>query len=216
MTDTWSERAELYRQSPIHREGEDLELLVKWAGPGEGRTALDVATGGGHLARRLREAGFAVVTADRAPGMQPDVVCSAEALPFGDARFDLVATRIAPHHFHDVQAAVSEMARVACDLVLIEDGLYMSGEVEEVDRLRDPSHVRCYTEEEWRAFVAGAGLTVEEVRVLDRLLDVETWIGLAALDAETERRVRERLAGLVEVEDGRLRTEYILLRARRP
>jgi hypothetical protein len=92
----------------------------------------------------------------------------------------------------------------------------MSGEVEEVDRLRDPSHVRCYTEEEWRAFVAAAGLTVEEVRVLDRLLDVETWIGLAALDAETERRVRERLAGLVEVEDGRLRTEYILLRARRP
>ena len=38
-------------------------------------TALDVATGGGHVARRLREAGLQVVTTDPAPGMQPDVVC---------------------------------------------------------------------------------------------------------------------------------------------
>ena len=31
-------------------------------------TVLDVATGGGHVARRLREAGATVVTVDPAPG----------------------------------------------------------------------------------------------------------------------------------------------------
>mgnify|MGYP003289496345 CR=1 FL=1 len=33
----------------------DLDLLVEWCEPGEGVKALDVATGGGHVARRLRE-----------------------------------------------------------------------------------------------------------------------------------------------------------------
>ena len=47
-------------------------------------TAIDVATGGGHVARRLREAGLEVVSCDPAPGMQPDVICFAEELPFAD------------------------------------------------------------------------------------------------------------------------------------
>ncbi len=53
--DLWSERAETYRGLADQRAGDDLELLVSWA---EGRSALDVATGGGHTANRLREAGF--------------------------------------------------------------------------------------------------------------------------------------------------------------
>ena len=78
----WSARAEAYRNAPEQREGEDLDLIVRWA---EGcETALDVATGGGHVARRLREAGLQVVSADPAPGMQPDVLCRAEDLPFAD------------------------------------------------------------------------------------------------------------------------------------
>ena len=64
-------------------------------------TVLDVATGGGHVARRLREAGASVVTTDVAPGMQPDVVAPADHLPFADASFDVVACRIAAHHFPD-------------------------------------------------------------------------------------------------------------------
>jgi 2-polyprenyl-3-methyl-5-hydroxy-6-metoxy-1,4-benzoquinol methylase len=61
MSDVWSDRAELYRQSAIHSAGDDLDLVVEWCEPGEGVTVLDVATGGGHVARRLREAGCSVV-----------------------------------------------------------------------------------------------------------------------------------------------------------
>ena len=60
MTDLWSERAELYRTSAAHSGGPDLDLSS--SGRPGCATALDVATGGGHVARRLREAGLEVVT----------------------------------------------------------------------------------------------------------------------------------------------------------
>jgi len=106
----WDERAEAYRQSREHSEGWDLDLLVEWARGCE--TALDVATGGGHVARRLREAGLEVVSSDPSPGMGPDVVCPAEDLPFDDASFDLVAVRFGYMFFPDLSKATDEFVRV--------------------------------------------------------------------------------------------------------
>jgi ubiquinone/menaquinone biosynthesis C-methylase UbiE len=103
MSDVWSERAEAYRTSVVHATGDDLDLVVDWCEPAEGVTVLDVATGGGHVARRLRERGATVVTVDPAPGMQADTTAAAEDLPFADASFDVVACRLAGHHFANVE-----------------------------------------------------------------------------------------------------------------
>src|SRR6266516_11616 len=176
MTDVWSTRAQAFRESPTHREGPDLELLVEMCEPGKGVTALDVATGGGHVARRLREEGCTVVTVDPAPGMQPDVIARAEDMPFDDGSFDVVTCRIAPHHFEDVGKAVAEMARIAKRLVVIEDNLYVDEDVEAAERLRDPTHVRCYSEDEWKQILADAGLEVERVASLDRRPHVAAWL----------------------------------------
>ena len=173
MSDLWSERAQLYRESAAHREGPDLDLLIEWVEEAGARTALDVATGGGHVARRLRELDVQVVTTDAAPGMQPDVVTRAEHLPFADASFDAVVSRVAHHHFDDPDAALGEMARVSAGLVAVVDNLFMSDEAEEADRLRDPSHVRNYTVEQWRTMFEGAGLRVEDVRRFDKPIELE-------------------------------------------
>jgi len=127
MSDVWSDRAELYRQSAIHSAGDDLDLVVEWCEPGEGVTVLDVATGGGHVARRLREAGCSVVSVDPASGMQADVLSPAEHLPFADDSFDAVASRLAAHHFADVLGALREMARVARGPVVPPTKLTWSG-----------------------------------------------------------------------------------------
>jgi SAM-dependent methyltransferase len=191
---TWSDRAEAYRQSSTHREGPDLELVVEWCEPGEGVKALDVATGGGHVARRLREEGCGVVTLDPSPGMQADVLAPAEHIPFDDGSFDVVVTRIAPHHFDDVRAAVEEMARVSNRLVVVEDTLYSSDRHEQAEKLRDPTHVRNYTEEEWRSFLAGAGLEVEQVERFEKEHPLEDWLARTACTGEDAERVRELLA----------------------
>jgi SAM-dependent methyltransferase len=202
MSSIWDERAEAYRTSDEHREGPDLDLLVEWAAGA--RTALDVATGGGHVARRLREAGIEVVSCDAAPGMRPDVVCRAEDLPFADAGFDLVTSRLGAHHFEDVEAALREMARVARERVLVVDNVYAGEASEEADRIRDPSHVRKYSEDEWRALFAEAGLRVTDVRRLEREIPVTRWLertGCVGADAE---RVRELLTDRIEADTVRI------------
>jgi SAM-dependent methyltransferase len=210
VTDVWSERAEVYRGLADQRAGEDLELLVSWA---EGSTALDVASGGGHTARRLREAGFDVVTLDPAPGMRADVLASAEHIPFADSSFDVVTCRIAPHHFTDISAAVGEMARVARGLVLVEDTLYENDTVEEAERLRDPTHVRSYSEDEWRALFEGAALAVEEVRILEKRRPLDSWLDRVGSTGAEAARVRELIAD--RIVDGQFVDRKIFLKGRK-
>jgi SAM-dependent methyltransferase len=207
--DVWSERAQAYVESDAHREGDDLEQLVAWAAGAT--TALDVATGGGHVARRLREAGLRVVTCDPAPGMRPDVICRAESLPFADAAFDVVACRTAAHHFENVAAAVAEMGRVSSDRVLIVDTTFMDDAAEEAERLRDPSHVRNYTDAEWRGFLGEAGLTVAEVAFFPHTFDFVSWLARTGCEGAEADQVG-RLFG-DRVADGRLTLDKIAIKA---
>jgi SAM-dependent methyltransferase len=209
MTDEWSARAKAYRESPAHREGPDLDLIVEWSAGA--KSALDVATGGGHVARRLREAGLQVVTTDAAPGMQPDVVCRGEDLPFADGSFDVVASRLGAHHFDDIQAAASEMARVAADRVIVVDNVYLGEAVEEAERVRDPSHARCYSAEEWRTMLEEAGLAVDDIRFFDYPVELEPWLERTGCVGEDAVRVRELAAD--RIADGWITFERIALKA---
>jgi SAM-dependent methyltransferase len=207
LTDVWSARAEAYRASEEHREGPDLDVIVEWA---EGaRSALDVASGGGHVARRLRGAGLEVVTCDPSRGMEADVVCRAEELPFEDGSFDVVACRLAAHHFADVRAAVAEFARVGRDRVIVVDNLWMSEAGEEANRLRDPSHVRNLTEAEWLALFEYAGLAVEDLRTMEREIRFEPWLERTGCRGESASLVRALLDD--RVEDGLYRLRRIAL-----
>jgi len=208
---SWSDRAQLYRDSAAHREGEDLDLIVEWA---EGaRSALDVATGGGHVAGRLREAGVEVVSCDPAPGMRPDVICRAEDLPFAEKSFDVVACRVAAHHFEDVGAAVREMSRVSGDRVLVVDNLYMDDAAEAADKVRDPSHVRNYSEGDWRELFESAGLLVDEVRRFEKPIEFEPWIERSGSSVAESAQVRALLAD--RIEDGWITLDRIAIRGLR-
>jgi hypothetical protein len=199
MSEPWSARAELYRTSTAHSQGPDLELVVEWAAGLS--TAIDVATGGGHVARRLREEGLQVVSCDPAPGMQPDVICFAEDLPFADASFELAVTRVAAHHFADVRQATRELGRVASSRVVVVDNLFMGTDAEEAEKIRDPSHVHNYSEEEWRGFFAAAGIDVEEVRIFSYPIELEPWLERTECTGADAERVRALLADRITASD---------------
>jgi len=210
VSDVWSERAEAYRTSAVHASGEDLDLVVEWCEPAAGVTVLDVATGGGHVARRLRERGATVVTVDPAPGMRADTTASAEDLPFANAAFDAVACRLAGHHFADVKKAVVEMARVARSRVVVCDNTFVGEASEEADRTRDPSHVRNYSVAEWHTFFELAGLRVEGEAFMQRPLEVDPWLERAGTPPGERQRVRELLGD--RVVDGWMDLPTLVLR----
>jgi SAM-dependent methyltransferase len=145
--------------------------------------------------------------------MQPDVISRGEDLPFADGSFDVAVCRIAAHHFDDVALAVREMARVARDRVVVQDNLFQNDRVEEAERLHDPTHVRCYSEAEWRAFFADAGLEIDALQIMRRRLSLKSWLERTETPAGDAARVRELLAD--RTEDGLLETEAIILRGRK-
>jgi SAM-dependent methyltransferase len=208
--DVWSDRAEQYRTSATHSSGDDLDLVVEWCEPGPGVDVLDVATGGGHVARRLRELGANVVTVDPAPGMQADVIAPAEHLPFADSSFDAVACRVAAHHFSDVLASVKEMARVAKHRVVICDNTFVSEASDEADRLRDPSHVRNYGVDEWKSFFELAGLEIADERFMERPLEVGPWLARTETPSAEAAQVRELLGD--RIVDGWMKLPTLVLK----
>ena len=162
MSNPWDDRAELYRTSVTHSTGDDLDAVVELCNPHAGVKVLDVATGGGHVARRLREQGAELVTLDPSPGMRADVVAPAEDIPFADGSFDVVVSRIAAHHFDDLGRAFGEMVRVSNRVVVVEDMLYRTDDEQEAETLRDPTHHRSLSIEEWHELFVDAGLEIEQ------------------------------------------------------
>jgi len=119
--------AATYATSVPHAKGNSLARLVELVAPQPDWTALDIATGAGHVALALAPRVARVVASDLTPQMlavarglaaernlrnMSFADMRAEALPFADGTFDLVTCRIAPHHFEDVQKFVAESARV--------------------------------------------------------------------------------------------------------
>ena len=93
------------------------------------------------------------------------------------------------------------MARVAISTVVIEDTVYVSEDVEQAERLRDPTHVRSYTEGEWRAFFGGAGLDVREIAFVEKRRSVAEWLARTGCVGADADRVRTLLGERIEGED---------------
>jgi ubiquinone/menaquinone biosynthesis C-methylase UbiE len=182
--------AQQYVTSAIHAHGDDLARMVELARPRGDERLLDIATGGGHTALAFAPHVRAVVATDLTPRMLEAAeafireqsatnisfeIADAEDLPFPDASFEIVTTRIAPHHFPDPQQYVHEVARVLRPggLFVLDDNMApadpeLDAFLNRFEQWRDPSHVRSHTIDEWSAWMEDAGLRVEKVEPLQR------------------------------------------------
>ena len=176
-----------YTRSLVHSDPVALQRVVRLARPCPEAVALDIATGAGHVAMTLAPHVASVIACDITENMLEETLQNAasrgllniigkkgaaEHLPFSDGTFDIVTVRQAPHHFADVRAAVREMARVArpgARIVIVDsyapDSPLLDRQWNDMEKLRDPSHVRNYRANEWRSMVIAAGLhiTFEEL-----------------------------------------------------
>jgi len=208
--------AAAYVSSATHASGEDLERLIALAAPQGGERALDLGSGVGHTLRRIAalvafavgaeatlemmQAGRAsVVTAPNAAFVQSD----AAALPFADATFDLATCRLAAHHFSDAASAFREVTRVLRTggrFVLVDnyapDDPALDAFINELETLRDPSHVRSHTEPGWRALLQDAGLSASTPsELMTTKLTTDGWLERSQTPPDRSAEVRRRLHG---------------------
>ena len=209
----WEKAAEAYATGE-HKSGRELQLVVEFAAPSGTERVLDIGTGAGHTALALAPRVSSVVLTDPVPTMLATaerlltvagvrnaefVEAVAERLPFPDASFDIVSTRLAAHHFDDVPLAMREVARVLrpggvfifVD-TLAPDDAESAAYQDEVERLRDPTHRRIYTQREWIAFCEAAGLRVAKTEVVRKTHDFEPWLERGGEEPATQERVRAR------------------------
>src|SRR6202165_2968701 len=209
----WEKAADAYATGE-HKSGRELELVVDFAAPAGTERVLDIGTGAGHTALALAPRVSSVVLTDPVPtklaparrvlaaaGVRNAefVEATAERLPFPDASFDIVSTRLAAHHFDDVALAMREVARVlrpggAFIFVdtLAPDDAESAAYQDEIETLRDPTHQRIYTQREWIAFCEAAGLRVAKTEVGRKTHDFGAWVARGGEDAATQERVRAR------------------------
>ncbi len=206
--------AEAYVKCAGFASGDDLAQLVAWGATARPDRVLDVATGGGHTALAFSRVARAVIAVDLTEPMlraaarhvrEQDATnvafaaAEAERLPFRAGTFDVVSCRIAPHHFADVPGAVRQIARALrgggtflLEDILGHDDPDAAAFITEVERRRDPSHVRAFRASEWTACLGAAGLAVTDQMVVHRVRLWEEWIGMMRM-APGDRARLERL-----------------------
>jgi SAM-dependent methyltransferase len=203
-----------YVASRSHQLGGDLPRMIELAEPRPTDRLLDVATGGGNVARVFAPLVGSVVASDLTPSMLAAAAADlrargltnisfaeadAEDLPFPAGSFEIVTCRIAPHHFPHPDRFLAEVARVLVlggRLLLVdstvppgEDGAFWN----RFEKLRDGSHVQSLTTLEWRALIAAAGLDLRAVEPYPKRHDFADWVGRASESPELADRLAETL-----------------------
>jgi SAM-dependent methyltransferase len=180
IRDQFTRQATVFNAAvPIAAE-DALAMIVAAASPSPDDTVLDVACGGGLVARAFAPHVRHATGIDVTPAMldsarkaaaekgltntswdQGDVT----TLPYADGSFAIVATRFSFHHFLEPLAALKEMVRVSKPggrIVVVDscpsEDKAKAAAFNRLELLRDPSHTRALPLSEMKSLFAAAGL----------------------------------------------------------
>jgi ubiquinone/menaquinone biosynthesis C-methylase UbiE len=179
-------------------EAERLARMVK-AGPAD--LAVDLACGPGTLALRFARHVRWICGLDLTPAILERArraaaaegianlefaIGDAQSLPFPDASLDIAVTSYSVHHFSDPARTIGEMARAVrrggrvgiLDIFLPDDPA-ISELNTRIEKLRDASHTRTLSREEFESHFAAHGLRVLETAIEEHSRSFDHWMLVA-------------------------------------
>lgn len=212
----FNQAAANYSTSPIHASGPDLAVMRQVAGVTGAELVLDAGSGTGHTALAFAPHVAQVVAIDLAEAMlaqgrklaaergianidfrSGDV----ENLPFPNASFDLVTSRYSAHHWPHPLVALREFRRVLrpSGTLLIGDIVSSSSFVldthfQTIELLRDPSHVRDHSLEQWLEMFDYAGFDCDVPHTWEVEIEFTSWIKRINTPEQNATMIRTLLA----------------------
>jgi len=233
----FGKQAEIYSKANIFVDGFHLSRIVERSGVTKNHRILDIATGSGFLAIEFAKKGNFVVGCDitremllkarekqKSSGLDDlDLLLSdVESLPFPDQAFDIVSCRFAFHHFPNPEKALREMKRVCRERIVLVDGVSSEDREKsrfhnEIEKMRDPSHVRINELSEIEKMFLDIGAEIKEISHWDIPQDFDEWMKRAGTDEAktgtikrlmTESVVDDSTGLRVQLENGRLGFAY--------
>jgi SAM-dependent methyltransferase len=193
-----AEFTESFARNEVSTKAETLGALVELVPEDPGASWLEVACGPAAISRALAPRVGRVHGVDLTPAMLEKAteeaaaagldnvgfsVGDATALELEDASFAGAVTRFSLHHIPAPWRVVAEMARVVRPggWVIVSDFIAdpdrdVYAAVEEIERLRDPSHWSCLTAEQLRRVGEEFGLELESEQLIPFDLDYDDWL----------------------------------------
>jgi SAM-dependent methyltransferase len=244
----FSQTAELFAANRAIERLSHLDSLLHLAAPGREDLLLDVACGPGRLLAAFAPSVRMAVGLDltlemlkiarrlsvQGPHSLGLVLGEGERLPFPDQTFTLVTTTLAIHHYGDPRRVIEEMVRVCRPggRIAVGDTVGSPDEAKrarqnEIERLRDPSHVEVLSPSSLEALLIACGLAITGVASGSVVRELDEWCRVAGTSSGVAARVRAALldtragdlAGMAPVLDGeelRFRHSWMNIVGRRP
>lgn len=135
----------------------------------------------------------------------------AEELPFLDNSFDIVFSRLAFHHFTNIQNAFSEMVRVLkpngklimIDMEATHEPLRTIQD--KIETLRDSSHVKNLSKSEMKELFTKNGLSIEKCEKTEIKQNLVDWLNLT----NTPKVSKEKITALMQEDiNGKMKTGF--------
>lgn len=190
--------ANAYLKSTVHAQGADMEEARRIVCGQPDSVVLDLGCGAGHLSYAIAPYAKRVTSYDLSREMLEVVAAearqrglinletvqgSALELPFDDGCYDAAVSRYSAHHWRQLPVALKEVHRIlkpggTLCFIDLAGGLepLFDTYLQTIEVLRDPSHVRDYTDQEWLAFCEDAGFSAR-IELRWRLpIEFSSWI----------------------------------------
>jgi ubiquinone/menaquinone biosynthesis C-methylase UbiE len=220
ILDQFTKQASPFASAAAMRDKRALELLLASTNAGAQDTVLDVACGPGIVVCAFAEVTRHATGIDLVPAMIEQAqslqqerglknvswkVADVYVLPYADASFSIVTSRYAFHHLENPRGVLSEMKRVCkpggkvalVDVTASEDPRKAEG-FNQMEKLRDPSHVRALPLSEMEGLFHEVGLAAPKIKYYKMELELESVLKRSFPEEGNAEKVRALIRQAVE------------------
>lgn len=210
IIEQFTQQAIPFTQVAGHSQQDALKLLLEVSGVTAQDSVLDVACGPGLVACEFAKHAKQVTGIDLTPAMIEQAAQRQQAqglanltwqvgdvtkLPYADASFSMVITRFSFHHFVEPQSVLQEMWRVCKPegTVMLVDVALPPEKVEaynQMEKLRDPSHTRALTVQEFLSMAQHCGLQQLKTAGFEIEMELETQLKASFPNLGDEEKLR--------------------------